>query len=136
MRRLHFERAVVGPEIDRIGYAGTTSLIDLGLVSLAVCRNNHTIRGRAAHHFSRFGSSNIEFEISIFLPVPKKERELEQKSVVGIADGGERLRARVSVETAVESFASLDQALPALKVVWVRLLSRDNRLAARWYGPT
>lgn len=105
-------------------------------MSLAVCRNNHKIKGRAAHHFSRFRSSNIEFEISIFLPVPKKERELEQKSVVGIADGGERLRARVSVETAVESFASLDQALPALKVVWVRLLSPDNWLAARWYGPT
>lgn len=67
MGGLHLERAVVCPEVDRVGDAGAASLVD---------------------HLCRLWARNVELEIGIFLPVSKKERELEQESVVCVAQGG------------------------------------------------
>lgn len=38
-------------------------------------------------HLSRLGAGNIEFHVGIFLPVPKEQREFNEESVVGIAEG-------------------------------------------------
>ncbi len=104
MGGLHLEGAVLGPQVDRVGDAGATSLV---------------------HHLGRFGSGDVEFEVGVLLPVAEEERELEQEAVVGVAQGGQGLRAGVAAQAAVEGLACPDQLFPALEVVRIGVLSRS-----------
>lgn len=39
-----------------------------------------------AYHISRFRASDVELHVGIFLPVSEEQGELEQESIVGIAE--------------------------------------------------
>lgn len=52
-----------------------------------------------SHHLSRLGSGDVELHVGIFLPVAEEERKLEEETIVGIAERGQRLGARVAIET-------------------------------------
>ena len=101
MRRLHFERAVLGPEIDRVGDACAASFVD---------------------HLGRLGAGNIELEVGILFPVAKQEGEFEEELIVRVAQRREGLRARVAIQATVEGLAGAHQLLPAFKVVRVGFL--------------
>lgn len=62
--RFHLERAIFGPEVNRVGDAGATSLVD---------------------NLGRFGPSDVELEVGVLLPVAKQEGEFEQEAVVRVA---------------------------------------------------
>ena len=49
------------------------------------------------YHFSRFSAGNGEFEVGIFLPVSKEQRELGEEAVVGVTRRRNGLRARVAI---------------------------------------
>ena len=108
MGGLHLKGAVVGPEVDRVGNASTASLVD---------------------HLCRLGTRDVELQIGIFLPVSEEGGELEEITVVGVAQRRQGLGARVSVQATVESFASFDEVLPALEAVGIRLLSKNNQVS-------
>lgn len=64
MSGLHLEGAVVGPEVDRVCDAGAASLVD---------------------HLRGLWARDVELEVGILLPVAEQERELDEESVVRIA---------------------------------------------------
>lgn len=64
MSGLHLEGAIVGPEVDRVGNASAASLVD---------------------HLGRLWAGDVELEVGILLPVPEQEGELDEESVVCIA---------------------------------------------------
>lgn len=101
MGGLHLERAVVCPEVDRVGDAGAASLVD---------------------YLCRLWAGDVELEVGILLPVTKEEGELEKESVVCVAQGGKGLGAGVSIQAALEAFASANQLLPCLEAVGVGFL--------------
>lgn len=79
MCRLHFERAVVGPEIDRVCYAGTTSLIDLGLASLAVVSQRPREKGGEQRTISAdSGPAILNSRSAYFFQYPKKSGNLSR----------------------------------------------------------
>jgi len=61
---LRLERAVVGPQIDRVRDAGHASLVD---------------------QFRSLCAGYGEFEVCIFLPVPEEQRKLGKEAIVDIA---------------------------------------------------
>lgn len=77
---------------------------------------------RGTHHLSRLGARNIELHIGILFPVSKQERELEEESVVGIAEGSESLGARVAVQATLKGLAGFDEVFPVLEVIGVGFL--------------
>lgn len=64
----------------------------------------------------------MELEIGILLPVAEEEWEFQQEAVVGVAKGRKRIRARVTVQTALESLACANQLLPGIVVVGISFL--------------
>lgn len=82
--------------------------------------------GRYPHRLCRLRAGDVEFEIRIFLPVTKEQRELEKESVVGITEGGKRLGAGVAVEAPFLSFAGTDELFPGLKTIGVRFLYAES----------
>jgi hypothetical protein len=115
---LHLEGAVVGPQIDRVGDACAAAFVDLDLISTCTVDADSSMN---AHHFGRLGPGNVELHVRVLLPVAEEEGEPMEKPVERIAKAGEGLGARVSVETTLECFARLDERLPSLEVVGVRL---------------
>jgi len=77
----------------------------------------HEALDRTTYHLSRLGTSDVEFQIGIFLPVSEQKRKLSEKPVVGIAQGRECLRTRVAIQSAFEAFASAYELLPRLEIV-------------------
>lgn len=79
-------------------------------------------RKQGTYHLSRLGPGDVEFHISILLPVSKQERKLEEKSIVCVAESRQGLGTRVSVQTTLEGLAGLDEVLPVFEVVGVGFL--------------
>lgn len=104
--RLHLERTVLGPQVDRICDARAAPLIN---------------------HLGRFRACDCKLEVGIFLPVSEEEWEFEEESVVGVAEGGERLRAGVAREATVEGLAGPNKLLPVLEAVWVGVLQQSEK---------
>ena len=77
---------------------------------------------RGTHHLSRLGARTVELHIGILFPVSEQERELEEESVVGIAEGSEGLGARVAVQATLEGLAGFDEVFPVLEVIGVGFL--------------
>lgn len=100
---LDFEGAIVGPEVDRVGDAGHSSLVD---------------------HLCRLGPRDRELEVCILFPVSEEEREFGEETIVKLARRGDGLRTRIAVETALQRFGGAHQLLPILKVVWIFRLRR------------
>ena len=105
MGSLHFEGAVIGPEVNRVGDTGASPLV---------------------HHLCRLRARDVELEIRIFLPVSEQEGELEQESVVCVAQGGKSLGTGVPVQAALEAFACANQFLPILEAVRVGFLLKQR----------
>lgn len=101
MRRLHFERAIFRPQVDRAEDSGYTTLV---------------------HHFRRLWSGNVELGVGILLPVSKEEWELAEESIVGIAEGSQSLWAGVSVEASLDRRDRVDEVVPVLKRVGIGFL--------------
>lgn len=101
VRCLHLKGAVVCPEVDRVGDAGATALVD---------------------HLSGLWARDVELEVGIFLPVAEEKGKLEEEAVVGIAQGSQGAGARVSVQTTLEGLAGADELLPGFEAVRVGLL--------------
>lgn len=82
MRRLHLEGAVVGPEVDRIGYAGASSLINLDSAPLAVYRNNSGVRERRGTGQPTIsadsGPAMLNSRSAYFFQYPKKSGNLSR----------------------------------------------------------
>lgn len=53
--------------------------------------------GNETYHLRGLWASDVELLVGILLPVTKEKRKLEEKTVVCISEGGDRLGARVSV---------------------------------------
>lgn len=105
MGSLHFEGAVIGPEVDRVGDAGASPLV---------------------YHLCGLRARDVELEIRIFLPVSEEERELEQEPVVCVAQGCKSLGTGVSVQAALEAFACTNQFFPSLEAVRVGFLLKQR----------
>ena len=120
---LHLEGAVLSPQVDRIGDAGNASFVDLG-GNLLGCARATGISEKIAHHLCRFWAGDIKLHVGVLFPVSEQEGELEQEAIVGISKCRKGLRARVSVETALEGLTRFDQVLPVLETVRIRLLER------------
>jgi len=119
MAGFDLERAIVGPQIHRGCYARHASFEDLTKsqrFSLA-----HAIK--APYHLCRFSASDGEFEIRIFLPIPKEERKLRKKAVVCISGCCDSLWAGVSIQAALEGLSRANELLPVLKIVGIFELS-------------
>lgn len=121
MSSFHLKGAILCPQIDRIGDAGASSLVHLDM-PIRTRPISEKRGGLCPYHFGRLGTRDVEFEISILLPVTEQQGELEEESIVCGAEGSQSLRARVSVETAFESFAGAYQFLPVLEVVGIGIL--------------
>lgn len=94
MTGLDLEAAVVGPEVDRVGYTCNASFIYL-CSSADAPQFNWVMRD----HFSSLGPSNRELQIRIFLPVSKEKRKLGEETIVDLARSCDGLRARVAIES-------------------------------------
>ena len=104
MRRLHFEGAVVGPQIDRIGDAGASSFVN---------------------HLGRLWTSNIELLVGILLPVGEQQRKFLEETIVRISEGGDSLGARVSVEATLH-LNGANEFLPLFEVVGIGILCQEH----------
>lgn len=82
MRRLHLEGAVVSPEVDRIGYAGASSLINLGSAPLADYRNHRGARQRRGTGQRTIsadsGPAILNSRSAYFFQYPKKSGNLSR----------------------------------------------------------
>ena len=88
------------------------------------------------YHFCGLGPRDVEFEVGILLPVAEQKGKLEEESVVGIAQGGESLRARIPVQAALLRLAGTDELLPQLEIVVIGGLDKDTlRLGPGGEGP-
>src|SRR4051812_25649214 len=110
----HLEGAILCPQIDRIGDASASSLVHLDM-HVRTRPISEKRAGFCPYHFGRLGTRDVEFEIGILLPVAEQQGELEKESIVCGAEGCQSLRARVSVETAFESFTGAYQLFPVLE---------------------
>lgn len=92
----HLKGTILCPQIDRVGDAGASSLVhlDMPIRTKSTCDSRVEI---CPYHFGRLGARDVEFEISILLPVAEQQRKLEEESIVCGAKGGQGLWARVSV---------------------------------------
>ena len=96
MTGLDLEIAVVRPQVYRVGDAGNTPLI---------------------HRLCRFSTGDDEFLVRIALPVYEEQRKLCEEAVVDVAEGSDGLRARVAVQTSLQSLNSSHKGVPWLIVV-------------------
>lgn len=120
MSGFHLEGAVLGPQVDRVGDASATSLVDLIAASALLGQvKNRTIH---AYHFGRLWARDVEFEVGILLPVAKQQREFEEESIVGVAECCQSLGARVPIQSTLKALAGPDQFLPVLEAVGIRFL--------------
>lgn len=90
------------------------------------------------HHLRRFGPRDVKLLVGVLLPVAKEKRELEEETIVGVAEGGDGLGARVSVKGAVH-LARADKLLPGLEAVGIGVLAghavsymETRRIVRRW----
>ena len=114
MRRVHLERAVVGPEVYGRGDARDAALVD---------------------HLRSLGTANRELQVGILLPVSEEERDLGEEAVVDVAnqlDGG---WARVARNAAFEVRGASNERFPPLEVVFILNLDAGKQDSAlRWGG--
>lgn len=106
MTRAHLELAVLGPEVDGAGNAGHAALVG---------------------QLSSLSAADLEFEVCIFLPVSKKQRELGEEAVVYVAyklDGG---RAGVAIDAALELRHANGESFPGLKIILIGDLAISQR---------
>lgn len=132
MGSLHLEGAVLGPQVNRVGDACTTSLVDLEKGVLAM-RYRLFWNCWPTHHLCGFGAGDIELLIGILLPVAEQKRELEKEAVVSVAEGRNSLGARVPIQRAVH-LTRADKLLPGLEAVGIGVLRKTRRLTTGQIG--
>jgi hypothetical protein len=113
MRRVHLERAVVGPEVYGRGDARDAALVD---------------------HLRSLGTANRELQVGILLPVAEEERKLGEKAVIDVANQFNSGRARVARNAAFEVRGASNERFPPLEVVFILDLDARKRYSALWWG--
>lgn len=79
---------------------------------------------RKAYHVCCFGSRDREFQIRIFLPVSKEQRELCEKSIVDASYGCNGLGVGIAVDASFKRLCGANQFFPCLEVIGVIGLGR------------
>lgn len=122
MSGFHLEGAIIGPKVDRIGDAGTSSLIDLCIVFGVSFLCLESMEWCTTYDLSRLWPGDSKLQVRVFLPVAEQERILIEESVIRLTEGCQSLWGRVAVEAAFETLADGDQLLPDVEVVARSLL--------------
>lgn len=80
---------------------------------------------RKTYHICCFGSRDGEFQIRIFLPVPKEQRELGEESIVHVSCGCDGLGVGIAVDASFKRLSGANQLFPGLEVIGVIGLSQS-----------
>lgn len=85
------------------------------------------VRKRDSYKLRRLRPCNGKLEIGILLPVAVEEREFGEEAIVGISDGGDSLRGRVAIQSALLGFCDPDELFPRLEIVGICELFKGQR---------
>ena len=126
MAGLDFEGAIICPQVNGIGDACYTSLVYLRMSASPL----GWLRSGTAYQLCSLGPRNGKFEICIFFPVPKQQRELGKETIIYVSSGGDGLGTGVSVETSLERFCSTHELFPVFEAI--RFFELYVELAKFW----
>ena len=101
--RLNLEGAVVRPQIDGVGDAGHSPLVN---------------------HFGRLRPRDGELQVCILLPVSEQEWELGEEAIVELPGCGDRLGTGIAVEATLQRFSCTDKLFPVLEIIRILELRR------------
>ena len=77
------------------------------------------IRAKETHHVCCFSPRDGEFQIGIFLPVSKKQREFGQESIKDVSRSCDGLGVGIAVDASLKRLSGTNQSFPGLEVIGV-----------------